>query len=1161
MRSLGIKSVLGPLGRKGRALAAGRLRKSPQAPGHGLLSLVLLPGGNPGAAQQTAAALLNQRYGELEVIVSRAEAQVAGPLHELAGSEPRLRLVTSAHGVGAALAAASGEFVALVEPGTLPDAGLYNALLDVLAPSGADFAGAISAAPKSSIDRHVVRLPPQSLTGRTLAAFPAALADGVIWTKLYRRRFLAEILGGLPAETTVEEIVARGFLGAESFDYVITATGASAPQDTWGSVQEELAELLSRARRLTGAIPSGAPEEAVASWFAASFGARWAGFAREVPRHGPDFWTAMQDAARLLAATPGALDSFPLHDRILVALAADGQLNDFRTVLAEIQDKGRGYRVSEDPDGAFHGQPVYLPLLNFRVPTELLAIQPVDLGLQSRLRGFVWLGTTLRFTGFAYLRGIAPEQTGFRVFLSDPSSGRRIPLPVQRLQDDSINETTGDRWNDYAEAGFSAEIDAENVLHTLAADGGGGRPWYVELELSTRGVTVVERLMVRDEDCVPGRLPVGPAVGRRRLVSQFDRVHGLRFSMVSYRYTAEPAELESGIISLTFQGEVPHAVVAETAGQSPVSFRAHPGNPAVFTTELAGLVPSGSNGDEITFQLRAGNSSSLHHVGLSVASDETNAAPDAPVRTGSTGFGFITLTTGQPRLAVSDWALTAENLVLTLIRAGTHAQDGVSLALVGPQTTITADSVKVSPDSVVLEASFRLLHDRWGAGSAFPPYGRYRLVELVGNETHAVGVSSSLAGAGLGSTQDRLRAVTPAFSPGQQFQLRLLPPLGTAERGAHNQQRLIDGYRTVTEPIAEDLVLFETFGGKAATDSGWALSNELGVQRPRMRKYWSVANASFPVPAGCLPLQRYSAEWFRVLGTAKYLVNNNDFPVFFRKRPGQIYIQTWHGTPLKRIGFDTPRERLTPSYLRTLEREPRDWDVLLAQSPYAAQVLASAFRYDGPVAVLGYPRNDALKSPRASAERQRVRALLGIPPEDTVLLYAPTWRDNALTSGGKLMAVNHLDLAEVRAALGNNYSVLFRGHHNVAEQRSGTTLNGLIDVTDYPQISDLCLAADILVTDYSSIMFDFAVTGKPMFFLVPDLEDYRDSVRGFYFDFEAQAPGPLVRDQKELCARLGDYSPADWQAKYSRFTQTYAPDDDGGAAARLLQSILIPGHT
>ena len=182
---------------------------------------------------------------------------------------------------------------------------------------------------------------------------------------------------------------------------------------------------------------------------------------------------------------------------------------------------------------------------------------------------------------------------------------------------------------------------------------------------------------------------------------------------------------------------------------------------------------------------------------------------------------------------------------------------------------------------------------------------------------------------------------------------------------------------------------------------------------------------------------------------------------------------------------------------------------LLAQNGFASEVLPAAFGYGGDVLTLGYPRNDALAAPDRESRAERVRRDLGITPEKIVVLYAPTWRDNAKDGSERHTLVAHLDFARAGTSLGSDYVFLIRGHHNVAGGSSTQVGSNLIDVSMYPEINDLILASDLLVTDYSSISFDYCVTDKPMYFLVPDLSQYRDKIRGFYLDWEAIAPGPL----------------------------------------------------
>src|SRR5699024_10701463 len=157
----------------------------------------------------------------------------------------------------------------------------------------------------------------------------------------------------------------------------------------------------------------------------------------------------------------------------------------------------------------------------------------------------------------------------------------------------------------------------------------------------------------------------------------------------------------------------------------------------------------------------------------------------------------------------------------------------------------------------------------------------------------------------------------------------------------------------------------------------------------------------------------------------------------------------------------------------------------LGQSEEAAKTLAKAFQYEGHLLYSGYPRNDSLHRPESEDRRKLVRGYLGIAYDKKVVLYAPWWRDNAKSSSSQYAMVTYLDFDAFNEKLGGEWTILLRGHHNIAAGRQTSGLS-VIDVTDYPLVNDLYLAADALVTDYSSVMFDFSVTGKQIVFLAPD---------------------------------------------------------------------------
>jgi CDP-glycerol glycerophosphotransferase len=297
---------------------------------------------------------------------------------------------------------------------------------------------------------------------------------------------------------------------------------------------------------------------------------------------------------------------------------------------------------------------------------------------------------------------------------------------------------------------------------------------------------------------------------------------------------------------------------------------------------------------------------------------------------------------------------------------------------------------------------------------------------------------------------------------------------------------------------------------------------------------------------------RFSTAWYDLLERATLLVNNNNWPWYFRKGEHQTYLQTWHGTPLKRIGNDVPGANLTITYRRLMQREAHSWDYLLAQNEYSAEIFPSAFGYDGKVLVEGYPRNDSLVDGTAEATRATVRRRLGLDDDVRVLLYAPTWRDN-VKEGARYGRVAFLDFDELARAAGPRTVVLYRGHANTASSSSDLP-DGVLDVTHHPDVNELMLASDALVTDYSSIMFDYAVLRRPIYLLVPDLELYGSTTRGFYRAVEDVAPGPLCADTSELVVALGADHWSAWGAAHDRFVAEFAPRDDGAASARVLDA-------
>ena len=367
-------------------------------------------------------------------------------------------------------------------------------------------------------------------------------------------------------------------------------------------------------------------------------------------------------------------------------------------------------------------------------------------------------------------------------------------------------------------------------------------------------------------------------------------------------------------------------------------------------------------------------------------------------------------------------------------------------------------------------------------------------------------------------------------------------------------------YKPVDGVPLRNAVLFEAFDGKVIGDSPLDIFNALKVARPDLEFFWTVKPGVI-APNGSIGLKYGSREWLQVLATAKYLVNNSAFPWYFKKVSGQVYLQTWHGTPLKRLVRDIEAGKVSTQYLSTMRKESATWDFLISPSAYATTCFKSAFDFpvkggSGKTLEVGYPRNDRLN---ASADvrveiRNRVRKQLGVKPQTQLVLYAPTWRDTNRNAIGTLQTVNYIDAG---TKLPKGFQLMYRGHSMTLDAHNFKTANGAIDVTDYPDITELYLAADVLITDYSSVMFDFAVTGKPIVFLTPDIEKYVAD-RGFYFDFVAEAPGPLCETTAEVVDALENINDVAKQhdKAYKAWQQKFTSLEDGKATARVIAAVF-----
>ncbi|GAA2290258.1 CDP-glycerol glycerophosphotransferase family protein [Streptomyces kunmingensis] len=362
-------------------------------------------------------------------------------------------------------------------------------------------------------------------------------------------------------------------------------------------------------------------------------------------------------------------------------------------------------------------------------------------------------------------------------------------------------------------------------------------------------------------------------------------------------------------------------------------------------------------------------------------------------------------------------------------------------------------------------------------------------------------------------------------------------------------------------PVSRGTVVFESHMGKAYGDSPRALHEELVARRRGARVIWSYATSPAGFPADATLVRRWSWRYLWALARAEWWVDNQGFPHALAKPKHTTYLQTWHGSAYKRMGFDEIRHKTQNAPQREqLARAVDRFDHFLVRSEHDVNTLARAYRIpEERLLRVGYPRNDRLVAARKRDEREGrfprpERAVaLGIPDHRTTVLYAPTFRGTPKNKQAQLL----LDVRAFAERFGDTHVLLVRAHYMEAATLPATPPGTVLDVSAHHDVSELLCLADVLVTDYSSIMFDYALLDRPIVHFAPDLDAYT-AERGSYFDLRARAGGPVVATQDELHRTLSGIkeADADWQEARRAFAAEFGTYDDGSAARAVVDAIF-----
>lgn len=377
-------------------------------------------------------------------------------------------------------------------------------------------------------------------------------------------------------------------------------------------------------------------------------------------------------------------------------------------------------------------------------------------------------------------------------------------------------------------------------------------------------------------------------------------------------------------------------------------------------------------------------------------------------------------------------------------------------------------------------------------------------------------------------------------------------------------------YRLVR--VDDQLVIFISFHGRGYSDNPRAIYEQM-KKDPRWKDYrfiWFIKNhqqKNIQIE-GAQVYEYFSLPYFYYLSKAKYWVINCKMPTYICKKPEQIYLQTWHGTPLKRLAHDIDVSEDTTFYRSaiTYEQMCHSYDIdvarynyMISPNAFCTQVFPHAFGVpESKLIETGYPRNDFIVN-ASEKEKEAIRQKFHVPKDKKVILYAPTWRDNSYVAAGYTFELQ-ANFYRWKEMLSDEYVVVFKPHYLIINtfENDPNLQDFLISIPASAEINELYVISDCLITDYSSVFFDYAILNRPIYFYMYDIESYAKDLRGFYLDIYQDLPGSIYEKEEDLLEAVKAHYFD--QEKMTAFRKRFNNLDDGHAANRVVDILYREGH-
>ena len=385
------------------------------------------------------------------------------------------------------------------------------------------------------------------------------------------------------------------------------------------------------------------------------------------------------------------------------------------------------------------------------------------------------------------------------------------------------------------------------------------------------------------------------------------------------------------------------------------------------------------------------------------------------------------------------------------------------------------------------------------------------------------------------------------------------------------KNKLKYSYYKTKYKMDDKTILFEAFGGRNYTCSPKAIYEKMLTMK-EFKDYtfvWSFIDPSkheVKKDKRLKIIKSKSKEYYKYISISKYWIVNSIIEEGITKKKNQVYVQCWHGTPLKRLRYDIVVNGASLNSVEEIRKrndiDAKKFDYFISPSKYCTEKFTSAFNLkalgkENIIIEEGYPRNDFLFN-KTKKDIDAIKKKLGLPLDKKVIFYLPTFRDNQHTSGVGYTYKLGIDFDSLKKKFSKEYVILFSPHYFIENSIDLTKYKGFIyNVARYDEINELYLVSDIIMTDYSSVFFDYANLKRPMLFYMYDIDDYKGNLRDFYISLD-ELPGPIAKTQDELENNLKniDKEFKKNKEKYETFNEKYNYLDDGNASERVIKVIF-----